>query len=68
MRSDRTGPRGFGLIEREDELAAAEEALNLLTGLGDDDAWPARPDPAERVPLPREDTEQAAPEGTGCAC
>lgn len=32
--------RGFGLFEREAELAAAEEALNQLTGLGDDDLWP----------------------------
>ncbi|MEU8759007.1 AAA family ATPase [Streptomyces sp. NPDC048659] len=28
----RTGARGFGLFEREAELAAAEEALDLLTG------------------------------------
>ncbi|MEV5973092.1 AAA family ATPase [Streptomyces sp. NPDC051921] len=31
--------RGFGLIEREAELAAAEEALNLLTGHGAEASW-----------------------------
>ncbi|GAA3920734.1 hypothetical protein GCM10022244_32430 [Streptomyces gulbargensis] len=38
----RPGHRGFGLLERETALEAAEEALDLLTG--------ARP---ERVPAPR---------------
>lgn len=32
----RTGGGGFGLFERESELAAAEEALDLLTGHGAD--------------------------------
>ncbi|MGW4164654.1 ATP-binding protein [Streptomyces sp. NPDC004788] len=36
--------RGFGLFEREAELAAAEDALNLLVGLGSDAAWQSPPD------------------------
>ncbi|MEU6977266.1 MULTISPECIES: AAA family ATPase [unclassified Streptomyces] len=32
VHTGRSGARGFGLFEREAELAAAEEALNLLTG------------------------------------
>ncbi|MFI8825446.1 ATP-binding protein [Streptomyces sp. NPDC053431] len=42
MAAQTGGPagRGFGLIEREAELAAAEEALNLLTGHGVGASWP----------------------------
>ncbi|MFJ9810990.1 ATP-binding protein [Streptomyces sp. NPDC101158] len=41
MAAQTGGPagRGFGLIEREAELAAAEEALNLLTGHGTEAPW-----------------------------
>ncbi|MFI8520617.1 ATP-binding protein [Streptomyces sp. NPDC085481] len=35
----RAGGRGFGLFEREGELAAAEEALTLLTGHEADTSW-----------------------------
>ncbi|MFD8644451.1 ATP-binding protein [Streptomyces zaomyceticus] len=42
--------QGFGLFEREAALTAAEEALDLLTGLADEPPWP------ERVPTPREAT------------
>ncbi|MDV5143622.1 ATP-binding protein [Streptomyces sp. SBC-4] len=45
----RPARKGFGLFEREAALTAAEEALDLLTGLAEDP--PARPD---RVPAPRE--------------
>ncbi|GHJ91607.1 hypothetical protein SNE510_11260 [Streptomyces sp. NE5-10] len=40
---------GFGLFEREAALDAAEEALDLLTGLA-----PEPPSPPERVPAPRD--------------
>ncbi|MFH8577066.1 ATP-binding protein [Streptomyces zaomyceticus] len=42
--------QGFGLFEREAALTAAEEALDLLTGLADEPPWP------ERVPTPRDAT------------
>ncbi|CAM5281823.1 hypothetical protein GCM10010230_21490 [Streptomyces narbonensis] len=46
---DRPARKGFGLFEREAALQAAEEALDLLTGLAEE--FPAR---AHRVPAPRE--------------
>ncbi|MFC8550429.1 ATP-binding protein [Streptomyces sp. NPDC057273] len=61
VHSGRAGRRGLGLFERESELAAAEEALNQLTGLGDDEPWPEPYDPNERVPLPREAPEPGGP-------
>ncbi|MFI9741292.1 AAA family ATPase [Streptomyces sp. NPDC052494] len=45
----RPARKGFGLFEREAALTAAEEALDLLTGLAEE--FPAR---ADRVPAPRE--------------
>ncbi|MEU4081398.1 hypothetical protein [Streptomyces venezuelae] len=40
--------QGYGLFEREAALAAAEEALDLLTGLAESPPW------TEHVPAPRE--------------
>ncbi len=45
----RPARKGFGLFEREAALTAAEEALDLLTGLAEEP-----PAPPERVPAPRE--------------
>ncbi|MEU9998811.1 AAA family ATPase [Streptomyces sp. NPDC050848] len=39
VRSGGRDRRGFGLFEREAELAAAEEALNQLAGLDEDGPW-----------------------------
>ncbi|MFE5909981.1 ATP-binding protein [Streptomyces wedmorensis] len=47
----RPARQGFGLFEREAALAAAEDALDLLTGLADDPPWPD-PVPAP-LPAPR---------------
>ncbi|MFF6791952.1 tetratricopeptide (TPR) repeat protein [Streptomyces filamentosus] len=48
---------GFGLFEREAALDAAEEALDLLTGLTGEP-----PSPPERVPAPRDaDSAQVIP-------
>ncbi|GEB54525.1 hypothetical protein GCM10017674_14370 [Streptomyces gardneri] len=58
----RPARKGFGLFEREAALTAAEEALDLLTGLAEE--FPARPD---RVPAPREPRGPhlvAVPDGT----
>lgn len=59
--------RGFGLFEREAELAAAEEALNLLVGL---DPAAARSSPRAAAPAPASllvdaaaDRDPAAPTG-----
>ncbi|MFE2014397.1 AAA family ATPase, partial [Streptomyces sp. NPDC059491] len=41
--------QGFGLFEREAALTAAEDALDLLTGLADDPPWPDH----APVPAPR---------------
>ncbi|MFJ5707530.1 ATP-binding protein [Streptomyces sp. NPDC093105] len=45
----RQARQGFGLFEREDALDAAEEALDLLTGLADE-----VPSPPVSVPAPRD--------------
>ncbi|MGW0119720.1 ATP-binding protein [Streptomyces sp. NPDC003327] len=50
---DRRGRRGFGLFERETALAAAEEALDLLTGIGlaaPEHSGHPEPPPAARTP------------------
>ncbi|MEU8519960.1 AAA family ATPase [Streptomyces sp. NPDC048577] len=59
-----------GLFEREAELAAAEEALNQLTGLRDDAPGPPGPEPDpderepdEQVPVERVSTEQDPDDG-----
>ncbi|MGW2017873.1 ATP-binding protein [Streptomyces sp. NPDC001927] len=48
VRSGGRDRRGFGLFEREAELAAAEEALNQLAGLGEDGPWPGTGDDGAR--------------------
>ncbi|MER7539469.1 AAA family ATPase [Streptomyces sp. NPDC097704] len=57
---DRPTRQGFGLFEREAALDAAEDALDLLTGLTDPAGLPGwaavtgEPSRSERIPAPRE--------------
>ncbi|MEU4278935.1 ATP-binding protein [Streptomyces tanashiensis] len=53
---DRPTRRGYGLFEREAALDAAEDALDLLTGLADRPAWP------ERMPTPTRHDRAPAPD------